>query len=238
MYQEKIFVTSNDVDSHLETKLGAIFRFLQIASTNHAELIGLGKKDTIDKGMFWVITRMKVIIHRMPRLNETITVSTHPGDMIMFVFPRFYQIYSESGELLVSASASWVLLDNITHKLLTKPFGDNYHFSGEKDAHDISLPEKIALEEVSVAEERKVRFSDTDLNGHLNNTKYIDYIVDIHDSNFYKNCRFKSINISFEKEVMDNQIVKLSSNNNNPELVIGHVDGQQVFVATVEYQKR
>ncbi len=238
MYQEKIYVTSNDVDSYLDTKLGAIFRYLQQVSTNHAELIGLGKKDTVDKGMFWVITRMKVVIHCMPKMHETINVCTHPGDMIMFLFPRFYQIYSESGELLVEASAVWVLLDSITHKAKMKPFGDNFTFKGEKDEKDLPLPEKVEIAETSLLESRKVRYSDTDLNGHLNNTKYIDYIVDAHDSNFYKKYKFKEICINYEKEINDNQIVNLYSSNSVPETIVGDVDDVHSFIAKVNYQER
>ena len=55
------------------------------------------------------------------------------------------------------------------------------HLVGEQP-----LPGKCETGDYQLVETRKVRYSDIDLNGHLNNTKYIDYIVDIHDSDFYK----------------------------------------------------
>lgn len=237
-YEEKILVTSNDVDRYFEVKLSTIFKYLQQVSTNHAELIGLGKKDTSDKGMFWVIARMNVIIHKMPHMLDALKVTTHPGDLMMFIFPRYYQIYSESGELLISAVAYWTLLDSNTHKVIMKPFGDGYTFKGEKLDIDLPSPRKITYDELFVCEERKVRYSDTDLNGHLNNTKYIDYIIDTHNTSFYDNKRVKEISINFEHEIKDGDIVTLYSNNLEKEVIVGEVNGVHNFVAEIIYEER
>ena len=238
MHSEKIFINSNDVDDHYDLKISTIFKYLQQVSTNHAELIGLGKKDTVDKGMFWVITRMKVVIHKMPHMLETLTVTTHPGDMMMFIFPRFYEVFNEKGELVISASSTWVLLDLETHKIKMKPFGDGYNLPGEKNDKDIALPEKISLPEVSKVDSRKVRYSDIDLNGHLNNTKYIDYIIDTHDMNFYKKHRVKEILVNYEKEIRDSDEVLLYSDNQIPEIILGKVNEINSFIAKIEYEDR
>lgn len=238
MYQEKVFITSNDVDDHYELKVSTIFKYLQQVSTNHAELLGIGMKDTADKGMFWVITRMKVVIHKMPRMLETLTVTTHPGEMRLFIFPRLYEIYNEQGELVISASSTWVLLDAVTHKIKMKPFDDGFTIPSDLLKEDLPLPEKIRIEDTELVDERKVRYSDIDLNGHLNNTKYIEYIIDTHDINFYNKYYVNSIEINYEKEIRNNEIVKLYSNNQFPELIIGDVDGSHSFICRIEYKER
>ena len=238
MYQENIFITSNDVDNHYDLKISSLFKYLQQVSTNHAEKIGLGKKDTVDKGMFWVITRMKVVIYKMPKMLDTIRVTTHPGNILMFVFPRFYEIYSEEGELLVAASSSWALLDNDTHKVIMKPNVDYSKYVGEKLDEDIALPEKVTFLVLEKEEERKVRYSDIDLNGHLNNTKYIEYIVDTHDINFYQNRRIQEIVINYEKEIKDGDIVTIYSDHQEEETIVGDVEGKHSFIAKVTYIKR
>lgn len=238
MYSEKVFLTSNDVDDHYELKISALFRYLQQVSTNHAELIGLGKKDTVDKGMFWVITRMKVVIHKLPKMLETIIVSTHPGKTSIFMFPRFYEVHNEKGELLIQASASWVLLDLITHRVKMKPFADDFEVPYEISENDIALPEKVVHTSLNFLEERKVRYSDIDLNGHLNNTKYIEYIIDVHDKKFYEQYRVKEITINYEKEINDGDIVTLSSDNQIPEIIVGELKETRSFTAKIDYQKR
>ena len=87
-------------------------------------------------------------------------------------------------------------------------------------------------------ESRKVRYSDTDLNGHLNNTKYIDYIIDTHDINFYNQYRVKSICINFEKEIQDNEVVEMYSNNSLPEVVSGKINNKVIFSSEITYERR
>ncbi len=239
MYQEKIFINSNDVDDHFDLKISTIFKYLQQVSTNHSELLGLGKKDTVDKGMFWVISRIHVKILKMPTMLETLTVTTHPGDLMMFIFPRHYQIYNEKGELCIIASAAWVLLDSNTHKAITKPFGDGYTFKGESLPEDMRLPDRVIYDsELNKVETRRVRYNDIDLNGHLNNTKYIDYIIDTHDISFYKKYRVNEILINYEKEIKNEDNVDIYSDGNLPEIIVGDVSNSHCFVARISYEER
>ena len=237
MYEEKILVTSNDVDNHFETKVSALFRYMQQVATNHSEILGIGKSATSDQGMIWVITRFKVIIHKYPVLNETITVKTDPYNRMMFIFPRSFHIYNEAGELLVSALSSWVVIGLRDRKIIVNPFPE-LKIDESDIIKDVSTPEKVNAFDLNFVEERKVRFNDIDLNGHLNNTKYIDYLIDIHDSSFYDQYKLKTITINYEKEIKDKDIVKLYSNNQIDELIKGEVNSETCFAAHLEFIKR
>lgn len=238
IYQEKVFITSNDVDDHYDLKISTIFKYLQQVSTNHSELLGIGMKETLEHNMFWVIARMDVKIFKMPKMLETLTVTTHPGDLMMFMFPRFYEVYNELGELCISASAAWVLLDKDTHSVANKPYGEGFTFKGISLPEDIPLPKRVIADNLVKIESRKVRYSDIDLNGHLNNTKYIDYIIDTHDINFYKKYCVNEILINFEKEISDGDIVDIYSDGNLPETIAGDVNGNRSFSAKVVYKDR
>ena len=238
MYQEKIFVNSNDVDDHYDLKISTIFKYLQQAATNHSEILGVGKKDTVDKGMFWVITRMRVVIYKMPKMLDTLTVTTHPGETMLFIFPRLYEIYDQHGDLCIAGSATWVLLDSLTHKVKMKPFEDGFKIPGEVKENDIALPDKVTFESIDKIDERRVRYSDIDLNGHLNNTKYIEYIIDTHDINFYKTKRVQEITINYEREIRQNDLVTLFSDSHSPEVVVGKVDNNISFIARLTYINR
>lgn len=238
MYQEKFFVSSGDVDDHFKLKLSSIFKFFQIVSSNHSELLGLGKKETIDKGMCWVISRMKVVVFKYPEMLETIIVKTHPGPIMSFLFPRYYQIYSESGELLATGSACWSLLDAVTHKVIIKPVANAINYPSETHPDDIPLPERIIGKDFSLLDSRKVRYSDIDINRHLNNIKYIEYLIDIHNVDFYDKNWISEIVINFEKEIKDDEEVKFYSNGQNPEIVMGEVNGVRSFTSKLVFKNR
>ena len=166
--------------------------------------LDIGKAKTIDQGMFWVITRIELEILEHPKYLQNVILKTYPGDDLKFIFPRYFLLEDEKGRPLIRASSTWVVLNRKDHSINLNPFGGFKapieHYEGE-----LSLPGKVRASEASLVEQRKVRYSDIDLNGHLNNTKYIDYIMDIHDSAFYKKNRIQRFLINYEKELKERE---------------------------------
>ena len=237
MYKEKVLITSNDVDNHLNLKVSSIFKFMQMVSTNHSEKLHIGQKDTIDVGMCWVITRMQVVIYDYPKLNDEIVVTTHPGEVNRFLFPRYYEIYDKKGKLLIAGTSIWVLIDMATRKLLTKPF-EGRKFPVEKCKDDIALPEKVNNVDYVKVEDRKVRYNDIDLNGHLNNTKYIEYIIDMKNKDFYDEYQVKSILVNYDKEIREGEVVSLFTHGDDDFYVRGEKEGSTCFSSYIEVEKR
>lgn len=238
MYKEKIKITSIDVDNHLELKLSSIFKYFQQVSTNHSEIIHVGVHDTIDQGMCWVLSKMKVVIRRYPKINETITVATHPGETKKFLYPRYYHAYDAKGNLIISASSIWVVIDMNTRRLNTNPFPNN-RFKGEVSKDDIELPASIICNsEFKEVDSRPVKYSDIDLNGHLNNTKYVEYIVDVKNKDYYDQYQIKSITLNYEKEIRCEDVVSLLINEDNYPIIKGQVNGNNCFTAQLEIERR
>ena len=236
MYQKKYLIGSNDIDQFLELKLSSLFKMMQEISTEHAEVLNIGKANTLDIGMFWVITRMEVEIINAPKYLQNVVLTTYPGDDLRFIFPRYFYLEDEEGNTLVKASSTWMVLNRNTHNVVLNPF-NGYKAPPEHKENELPLPKKVSPKEATLVESRKVRYSDIDLNGHLNNTKYIDYIIDLHDSDFYKKNRIKHFLINYEKELMDNDVLNLSSDFNNPEYIKGEVD-KTSFEVSITYEKR
>ena len=236
MYEKKYYIGSNDVDQFLELKLPSFFRMMQDISTEHAEMLHIGKADTLDKNLYWVITRIELDIIRMPQYLETVTLKTYPGDDMRFIFLRYFQCEDKDGNVLIKASTLWMVLNHETHHVMLNPF-NGFKAPSEHLEGELHLPNKAEGEANNLIEVRKIRYSDIDLNGHLNNTKYIDYIVDTHDSEFYKKNRIKHFLINYEKELKDNNELSLYSNNSNPEFIKGECDGLALKVL-ITYEDR
>ena len=237
MHKEKVLVTSIDVDNHLNLKVSSIFKFMQMVSTNHSEELHIGQKDTIDQGICWVLIRMQVEIYKYPKMNDEIVVATHPGEIDRFLFPRFYEIYDKKGNLLIAGSSIWVLVNMNTRRVVVKPF-EGRTFKGETCKDDIPLPEKIELGELPKYEDRKVRYNDIDLNGHLNNVKYIEYIVDTRSKEFYDEYQIESVIVNYDKEVREGQTITLYVDGKSDFQVKGEVEGKTSFSAKVGVRKR
>lgn len=230
-------VESSDVDARLNLKLASLFRMMQDVATEHAEQLDIGKANTIDKGLYWVITRYSVTIKRYPRYLQTINVSTYPLGRNHFLFPRNFQVTSLDGEVLVTASSSWCILDKKTHKIALHALNDvkvpleNYEWEEPS-------PYKIDISDATLVEKRKVRYSDIDLNGHLNNTRYIEYIVDSLGDEFHQNNIITHIGINYDREIQSGQIVDIFLKNaDGIDLIQGKVDDKTIFNCKINYKK-
>lgn len=237
MFKEKYVVTSNDVDSSLQIRVSSLLRYMQETATNHADKIKFGHNELEKDNLIWVIIRMQIEINRLPKLDEEFYVTTHPGKSKVFMFPRYFQVYDKHNNLLLNASSTWVVLNYETRKVVINPFKDR-KLPEDEDKIDLPLPEKALGESPVLVETRKAKYSEVDMNGHINNTRYVDYILDLHDSEFHKKKMVKSLLINFDKEIMEGDLISLYSNNQDPEIIHGLVNEQVSFAAKVEYKNR
>ena len=238
MFSEKFTINSLDVDQNLELRLPNLFKYMQIVASKHVESVGAGHRDLMSNNYLWVVIRNEVKIFRTPTLDETITVTTHPGQTRSFIFPRYFQIYDEKGNLIISVSGIWAIIDKDTRRVVLKtPYSDKV--IAESDPNDFPLPEKVVGEASSLVDNRKVRYSDIDINGHMNNTEYIEFLMDTHGPEFYKTHRVKRININFDKEIKYKEEVQLFTNRNELlEVIKGKVNDENRFTAEIEYEIR
>lgn len=237
MLEKKIYIGSNDVDSNYDLKMSSFFKMMQDIAVEHAEKLNVGHHQTVDRGMFWVINRFQVEVNKMPKYRTNVILKTYPGKTIKFIFPRHFVLLDENNNVLIRASSTWLILDSVNRRIVMNPF-ENNELPFEVMEDELPQPGKIDSLTSNFIENRKVRYNDIDLNGHLNNTKYIDYILDLHDSNFYKENQIKSLLINYNKELKDGDIVSLYSNNDNPEIISGNIGDINAFNVLIEYIKK
>lgn len=192
-----------DFDRYGRIQPFALFDMCQDVATVHAEEIGLSRDVVISRGVFWAVVRQKLEIVKEPRHFQKVTVRTWPHTLTRVSFLRDFFITDEGGDLLAKATSEWVLVDLETRK-----------FASVKDFFDISEEE---LDDAR-AFERKPRklpnfeegnrpvvqvvpsYADLDLNGHVNNAKYADFVVNA--LNPGEEGRMKSIQIDYRQEVV------------------------------------
>ena len=219
MYQKKYIVSNNDVDKQFKLKIPAIFRYFQDVALLATEAVGADSISLSKKNIDWVITRMAVEIKRLPKCDEEITVCTHPGKDMAMLYPRYFYIMDAKGEIIVSSSSIWALIDNTTRKVIvdrdviSKLPPENYDCQ-------LALPEKIALPvNKQFIEKRTIHYSDLDFNSHMNNVRYVELLMDAHDSTFYDKHSVKSITLNYMKELKEKEAVEVYTDASIPETI-------------------
>lgn len=236
-FRKIVQIESHEVDPFYNLKLDELFVLFQDVVTLHMEMLGINKKVINDNGLYWVVNRYKLHINRLPKYLEKVEVLTYPGKDMKFIFPRYFEVLDENQMPLVKASSTWLVLNKENHEINLKPFDESLlpHFSKEDE---LSLPKKIEIVEGKEIDKRVVKLSDLDLNNHLNNTKYIEYISDALGYEFFKENSVTDFEINFLKEVTYNSLVSLCrKDEENAVIIEGKVDNQLAFIAKIIFQK-
>lgn len=125
-----------------------------------------------------MVSRNWVELDSPLRWNEEFAIQTwHRGGTGVATY-RDFDIF-RGGERIGQAVAQWVMVDADTHKLYR--MRDVTEFQGTDGGErkkSIRLHRVPMPKEFQVAGKRYLGYSDTDINGHINNIHYADYACD------------------------------------------------------------
>lgn len=177
-YRTSMRVGSRDVNLFRRLKTSAMFELFQELSVVHASALGFGTDEVLSRGVVWVITMQRVEIERMPEEGELIYLESWTGKTTHLLYPRFYRVCDEKGNMLIQASSLWTLMDIESRKMLSsEQFG--HEITDMVNGGEIALPGPPKKAAADIATSFTVPYSYLDQNGHMNNTRYFDLAEDL-----------------------------------------------------------
>lgn len=212
IHQEKMTVKSSETDFRQQLKLSNLFLWLQDAASDHADSLGWGFHDLAGKDLAWVLSRIKVRCFDFPQLGDTVTVQTWPkGIQQKVFFMRDYRLTGEDGRQLAVATSAYLVINAQTRRMmlpgtlaLTMP--DN----GGLSALDESLEHIAAVESLRDCYTVHVGYSMVDVLGHVNNSRYIDWITDCFSMEEHQTHHLTWLQINYLNEVKPGEAVRLA----------------------------
>ena len=92
-YRKQYTLRSADVDMRRRLRLSSLFTMLQEAAIAHTTELGMGREKTLDRGLLWIVTRLSIRINRLPKYDETVVLSSWPGETMHLYFPRCSRLF-------------------------------------------------------------------------------------------------------------------------------------------------
>ncbi len=242
--EEEFSIRTNDADFNNRVKVNSIFVFLQDIAAAHADKLHLGYNNLLEKNLGWVLSWVRVEIEKYPKYAETIKIKTWPKRKYKLFYLRDFLISNDKNDVIIKATTAWLPV-NIQTKRIVDLQSINLKIPYEIEENALAVyPEKIIPDnEGKIIESKVFKYSDLDLNQHVNNTKYVEMILDCFSKDFHSSHIIKNITVSFQAESFLGDEIEISLSNQSSNELINIVEaknkasGKIVFQSIVEWSK-
>ena len=201
-YETDLRVDSRDVDLFNHCRPSALLGILQEAATQAALALEVdGPRLLKNYNCLWMVTRTWAELDAPLHWNDTVRVKTwHRGASGASTY-RDFDLFRD-GKPVGQGVMQWVMVDADSRKLFRMK--DLTEFQGTDGGE---LNKSVRLHRVAMPDafdrrvRRDLRYSDTDINGHINNIHYADYACDsLHLERMERGKFVRSLQIGYVSE--------------------------------------
>jgi medium-chain acyl-[acyl-carrier-protein] hydrolase len=243
-WEDEYSIPFGEVDTKNEVFLPTLWNLMQETAWNHATHLKLGYSDLADQKYFWVLSRLSIYMDEYPGWGEKIKVKTWLAGMGRLFALRYFSIINPTGKTISTAKSAWLVLDLKSRRpqrigpLFKKVLPLLDHPAEEEE------PEKIP-DAVHPREENlfKVRYSDLDMHHHVNNTKYIEWVLDHYPFEMHRKYHIHTFEINFLAEASHGDEISIHSepSGDSPPAFLHSVfrkrDGRELCRAKIKWKE-
>lgn len=238
MSYETFSVEVGEVDYMGEYQLCHLFnRFSKIA-TNSAKDIGLWNPEMLNQ-YGWVVAKQSLHLNQPICQRDIIELSTTVGKNTLVTFPRFYFLNKDQKQIGYCSSI-WTLIDITSRRIVSpKKIGLQVPVIEEDNPFDAPLNIDIDIP-MQYITTRQVLYSDVDTNQHMNNTRYIQWSLDLIDFHIHKEYYLSDLSIQYRKEIRPlEQVYLYLAHQNNRYIIEGrNQEDEAYFTLEIYFEKR
>ena len=209
LYTRHFRINNAATDRFGRAKASFLLDILQEVAGDHSAILGTDRNALTDRNLFWAVIRHRVQITRAPGPGETLRVETWPMPTTRTAYPRSTIAYDEQGQEVFRAISLWVLMDRDTRAMVL-PGRSGVEVNGLLRGCELTAPGSMVPKEFAETDERRVHFSDLDVNGHMNNCRYLDWVTDLLPSSFHQVHTLGEFTICYLSEIREGEELHLS----------------------------
>ena len=193
-----------------------LLNYLQETASENARVLGFDfpvfDEATGARGA-WVLAQMRLRVDRYPRWRDTVLVDTFPWGARALTANRDFAVSLEDGTPCAVATTRWMLIDPATRKPVRLPPSIGAVDAGREPVFGVPdafsrlrWPDPPAEETPPQA--YRVMRSQIDLNGHVNNVHYAEWMLESVPADFAAAHRPVEMEIVFRSETLRGDVVE------------------------------
>lgn len=187
-----------------------LFKLMLNTSNEQSKSIDATTMDLIDKGYTWMIYKWRVDFYSLPLEDEKIIILTWASEFKRLNAFREFEVYNEKNEKIISASTVFLIVDIEKKKPIRIPdtLIERFGMIEEKNFDKI---DRLKIQGEKISEKTiEIEKENIDINGHVNNIVYIDWILKSVDEKFREENELESLNLIYHKEIINQKNVNVS----------------------------
>lgn len=213
-FKQQFRVNYYEINTYREATPNTILNYLEEAAVSHSESVGYGIDSLLERNLGWVLNRWHLIMERYPIWGENIIIETWPSNFQRFYATRQFFIKDNDNNILGRASSLWIFLDIVKKrpKRIPTEFGDAYGMDPLR-AMDDPFSDFSFLDNPTYNKEFQIRKSDIDTNNHVNNGKYVDWILETIPLDLYNTHSLYELEVVYKNEIKYGESINASCDN-------------------------
>lgn len=190
------------VDFMGKLTMGVLGNHLLNCAGFHAAERGFGIAEINENQYTWVLSRLAIELEDLPRQYEDFSVQTWVENVYRLFTDRNFELKNKDGKTIGYARSVWAMISMQSRKpadLLTLHGGNISEYICDKEC-PISKPGRIKVTQETPVAEYQTKYSDIDINGHVNSIKYIEHILDLFPMETFKDKQIKRFEMAYVAE--------------------------------------
>ena len=208
IFEYQFTLSEMHVDRYGRCRPAVLLYMVQEAAGNHCAFLGVDHDTLAPLHLFWAVSRNRVQVTRLPRLGETVTLKTWPMPTTRVAYPRAVAAYDKEGRELFRSISLWILMDHQSRAMVL-PDKSGITVDGTLTGTELSVPRAVAVRPMENIRRCAVGYSLLDRNGHMNNTRYMDWVDDLLPSVFHKEHTVREFTVCYMNEAREGDQVAL-----------------------------
>ncbi|MBE5742063.1 MAG: hypothetical protein E7360_01940 [Clostridiales bacterium] len=235
IYEKKYDLRVSDFDKNDNMRPFGVLDLFQTVADKHASILKIGFNELIAEDLVWVLLRTRYdVINPIGFGESEVTVKTWPHKAGRVDFDRDYQIDKADGRVGIIASSKWCIINVKTRKIV---FGKGVSYPEDEYYPQVNYPDglkKLADFDILSAEKKEgfAGESALDHNGHVNNAKYAEFILDAVP--LLDGEKIKSFEINYINEMQVGNYQLYFKKEGNKRLIKGFFGEKESFRAEIE----
>ncbi len=172
-------VRAYEVDPFKQVTIFTLANYLQEAAGINAAHLNISVADLQAKGLTWVLMRLKLTVDRYPLHQEEVQVKTYPAGFEKYYVNRDFQVRDAQGHLIAHATSVWLVIDLEKRSMISVPdFIRKVPLPAEIEFYPRAKGKLPKMEEPFSTREFRVGWHDLDVNHHVNNAYYVQWVIE------------------------------------------------------------